>query len=141
MSRYFIDHMRTVLFILICASLLGCSHQRRPGGGLIQSAGEFAPPEQEWHIRVAKDGQFEVQLSPKVAKRFDWKPQAGWFLYIEDAEHLWSFDGAGEFYVYVWTENGSIGRYDMPHYRGVIPATVLEALPTAVHERVRRHLG
>ena len=132
--------MRPATFALILMLLVGCLPQKLPSGGIIRGAGEFAPPDQSWSLSVASDGHYRIHTAPHVTTSFDWKPQDGWFLFIEDAKHLWSFDGVAEFYVFVWTADGAIGRYGLTSYRGVVPSIVLEALPEAVRGKIRQQM-
>ena len=128
--------MRPATFTLILAFLVGCSAKKLPSGGIIRGAGDFAPLDQTWSLTVAPDGKYYVHTTPHVTTSVDWNPQDGWFLFIEDARHLWTFDGNSNLYVFVWTADGSIGRYGPASYRGSVPPLVLEALPDTIREKV-----
>jgi len=132
--------MRPAVFTLMLVLLAACSPKKLPGGDIIRGAGEFAPPDQSWSLSVAPDGQYRIHTAPHIATSFDWKPQDGWFLFIEDSKHLWSFDGFAELYVFIWADGGAIGRYGLTSYRGVVPSVVLGALPEAVREKVRSQM-
>ena len=115
-------------FILV---LVGCSPKPLPSGGIITSSGEYAPADQSWKLTVAADGQYQVHTAPHIAMRPDWQPKLGWFFFIEDAKHLWTFDGESQLYVLIWADDGSIGRYDLTSYKGAVPDSVLRASSAA----------
>lgn len=133
--------VRSIRFAILsfpfALALVGCSQKALPSGGLITLAGTYAPPDQSWVLAVSTNGQFQVShRTTRITERQDWQPKRGWFLFIEDARHLWAFDGDAQVSVLIWT-NGTLGRSSLTLYRGAVPDPVLRALPDAVREKVR----
>jgi hypothetical protein len=126
--------------------LIGCKQAAQfPTGDLISTAGSFAPPGQEWILRVESDGAIEVerdytnqQGGTRTTTRLGWQPRAGWFVFIESADRFWMFDGNTNLSFYWFKADGSRGRYSLDYFQGVVPQRVISALPNEVRETVNR---
>lgn len=127
-----------LLSFALALALVGCYPKALPSGGLITLAGTYAPLEQTWVVAVATNGQFQVShRATRVTERQEWQPKRGWFLFIEDARHLWTYDGDAQVNVFIWANDGSLARHSSAVYPGAIPDPVLRALPASVREKVR----
>jgi hypothetical protein len=149
--------MRVALFISISfgAFLLGCSRSPRPTNGvLIQTSGEFTPLGRAWVLSVQPDGHYQVSrdmgisnfdwrhfrfMHASVSWSHDWNPRPGWFLFIEDGNHLWEFDGADTLLVHVDTADGVSGVYSLDYYKGKVPDAVWRALPIEARGEIQKH--
>ena len=134
-----LEMARVILLLIFCFALVlnGCSPRKLPSGGVITTAGRFAPLDQSWTLTVSKEGQYELEYpgSHMIWRQTDWNPKNGWFLAIEDARHLWAFDGDSHFYVYVWDDKGSMGRYDV-RSASQVPKSIITALPADIRQKI-----
>lgn len=136
-----------IMYIAICLATLlsGCSRSPRPANGvLIQTSGEFTPRNRAWKMTVQPDGQYQISedtgdstfdwnkfkfVHGSVGWSHVWNPKPGWFLYIENGDHLWEYDGAKELGVFVFTPREGVGIYSLEHYKGKVPDAVWQAIP------------
>ena len=83
-----------------------CSIQAQTGlsARLMTVFGEFSPSGSPWTVRVSDTGRtFQISYhydsgtnssgSITVASPSDWRAKLGWFVFIENSERIWAYDG------------------------------------------------
>ena len=87
--------MKSLLVALSIVQLFSTAHATE--SHLIRSYGEFAFYDSPWRISIKNDGKAMFThsggLTATAVELTKWNPKDSWFVYVQDNESLWAFDG------------------------------------------------
>jgi hypothetical protein len=86
------------ILILSCVSLSNASPANDTTGKLMTEFGEFTPVGSHWTVRISSgDRQVHIIRHWEHGITEDtqqgWKAGQGWFVYVENDERVWAYDG------------------------------------------------
>ena len=142
-----------VLNGLVIALALGCmscaqrSHVAvRPSsdstGKLMTQFGKFSPVGSPWTVQVS-DSDRTLHISRRMpygntgVSPSSWKPQTGWFAFIENEERVWAYDGNRNLYLLTLTDDGT-ASYGSTVFPCPVPDQVLTRLSPSARRAIKR---
>src|SRR5687767_5398132 len=147
--------MRMATLALGALILSGCGRSTAPSAAattqLITSFGTNHDPVTGWTVRVHQTNG--IHIGPRSAGSLDlpgvsvkmtstahppdWKPHPGWFVFAENKQRVWMFDGEREILMLNATpENVSING--KPHKHFPVPPDVAARLPESLRKEIAK---
>lgn len=105
--------------------------------------GEFKSDKSPWSVRVSAEDR-KLQISRKMAlgntgvSPEAWRAREGWFVFIENEERAWAYDGDRDLIMVRITKEGST-VYDANTISGPVPEQVRSRLSAAAREMLKDH--
>jgi hypothetical protein len=125
--------MKSLLFSL---GLFGISIFSTHASTMMNWIGTYSSESTPWRVTVHKDKPsvfgydrkigVDTSISPSA-----WRPHDGWFVWIENDDRLWAFDGSESLLMFHITKEGGT-VYEISTLPMVPPSQVLQRLPDSI---------
>jgi hypothetical protein len=147
-----LKHLVAIAGLFLCLGSLRAQESSTidSPGRFMTTFGEFSPAGSPWTVRVA-DTDPKLQISyhyqadatssgTSTVSPSDWKAQSGWFVFVENNERVWAYDGARNLFlqVSIASKLGPKGTsYGPSHFPCPVPSEVLTRLTPEARKAIK----
>jgi hypothetical protein len=145
-------HLITIAGLLLCLDSLHAqeSNTNDLSGKLMTTFGEVSRSDSPWTVSVsAADRTFQISYhyvpasdtnssgAMNVSSAADWRAQSGWFVFIENNERAWAYDGDKNLFLQT-AKNSKLGATFTCYGSHTFPCRVPDAVLTRLTPEARK---
>jgi hypothetical protein len=143
-------YLITIAGLVLCLGSLRAQESNSSSGRLMTTFGEFSPAGSPWTVRVSdKDRKLQISYhyqadasssGTSTVSSSDWRAQPGWFVFVENNERAWAYDGDRNLFlqVSIVSKLGPKGTsYGPSHFPCPVPSEVLTRLTPEARKGIK----